>query len=60
MMAATDAMLWLMDYHDTQFRDVVKTEATRLQLCADLYPFQPGVVELVRGLEKGLILGYGN
>lgn len=40
-------------------RDVVKTEATRLQLWADLYPFQPGVVELVRGLRKGLILGYG-
>ncbi len=34
-------------------RDVVEIEVTRLPLWTDLYPFQPGVVELVRGLEKG-------
>jgi hypothetical protein len=53
MMAAMNAMLWLMDYRDTQFVMSLEIEATRLPLWADLYPFQPGVVELVRGLEKG-------
>jgi hypothetical protein len=38
-------------------RDVVEIEVTRLPLWADLYPFQPGVVELVRGLEKGYFWG---
>jgi hypothetical protein len=53
IMAAMGAMLWLMDYRDTQ---VVMSLRLRRQGChsgADLYPFQPGVVELARGLEKG-------